>query len=399
MRSKSLLLANLLFLLGFGTLLAAPLLGRWLRVPPPQNVADMRTLAEWPAWEPAGWAAWPAKFDTWLNDHYPLRGYIIRVHSLLRHRLLHAPSNNVLVGKSNWLYYTGDRTLEDFVGRDALTATELAQWHAALEGRRAWLQERGIQYLFVVVPNKSTIVPEMMPALLQAQRQNGKLDQLLPYLRVHAPAVQVLDLRATLAAVQRKRDAYWRADSHWSGDGIVAASLAIAARAKDLAPEIAHGDIAGSTTMESAVRDADCIDLLGMREIWPRRPERQVRLTASDFAEGQSPLLESPLWKEAPWWKKPLTSTRASGTGKGVLFSDSFFRVGGLPGDQFGRVPLMLSFHRLTTLWEWASFDQLKAAVDAEKPDIVIEAWTERFLKNIPADHPELARARAAVAR
>lgn len=398
MRPKLLSLSQVLFLAGFAALLCAPFLGWLLKVRPPESAVDLRKLAEWPAYDLATRAAWPAKFDAWLNDHFPLRAHIIRLHSLLRHRWLGAPSSTVLVGKSGWLYYTGDRTLEDFVGRDPLSEAELARWHDHLEGRRAWLAARGIRYLFVIVPNKSTIVTEMMPTLLQAQHRPGKLDQLLAYLRARQSTVPILDLRETMAAAHREGRGYWRFDSHWSGDGLVAATQSIAARINAMDTRLARGAIAGGFAIETSPRDADCIDLLAMREAWRRPPERQALLSAPDLAPGQSPLLESPLWKDAPWWKKPVTSTRASGTGRAVLFSDSFFRAGGVPNSKIGQTTLMLPFARLTTLWEWPTFEQLQAAAEAEQPDIIIEQWTERFLKVIPADHPELARAREAKA-
>jgi hypothetical protein len=384
--------------LGFVGLLGAVLVGGALRVAPPADHVELQTLAPWPEWEATALWAWPGKFEAWLNHHFPLRSQIIRAHSVVRHRWLAAPSAQVVVGRDGWLFYAGDRTFADFVGRDRLTADELTRWRAVLEGRRAWLRERGIAYLFVIVPNKSTIYPEQLPRLLQAQARPGKLDQLLDDLRARGSTVPVFDLRPTLRAARQHGPAYWTADSHWNGTGLVAASDAIVRRVGELGVNVGATDATAKRaafSLERAPRFSDCVDLLAMRGHWPIDPEVQFILKRpADLRDGVSPLTEVAPWKEAPWWKQPVTTECDSGRGRAVLLCDSFFRAGGVPLEALTKVPFMLEFRRFTSLWEWATFEQIKAIAELEKPEVVIEEWAERFLKVIPDDHPEFARAR-----
>jgi hypothetical protein len=326
-----------------------------------------------------------------------LRAQLIRAHSVVRHRWLGAPSPSVVVGREGWLFFAGNRTFEDFVGRDRLSPAELAQWGAVLEGRRAWLRERGIRYLFVVIPNKSTVYPGQLPAVLRANARPGKLDQLLAYLQTNHANVPVLDLRPALAAVKSRRQAYWTVDSHWNAFGLTAACDAIAARLDADGVPVFTADTPRHVDIREAFRESDCADLLAMRGLWPRKPEPELRLRRPvDLRDAVSPLATVAPWKDAPAWKKPVTTERDSGQGRAVLLCDSFFRAGGVPLDALGQVPFMLNFRRFTSLWEWATFDQIKAIAEWEKPDVVIEEWTERYLKVIPEDHPEFARARAA---
>ena len=396
----SVLFARVVLLAGFVALLAAPLVAWMLRVSPPADLQEMQVLAPWPEWKSTAVATWPGKFEAWLNHHFALRGQIIRAQSIVRHRWLSAPSNNVVPGRDHWLFYAGDRTFEDFVGRDPLSADELTRWHALLEGRRAWLRERGIAYLFVIVPNKSTAYPEQLPRVLNAQHRSGKLDQLLDYLRAQGSTVPVLDLRPTLLKLKTREPAYWIADSHWNGAGLIAASDAIMLRVAQLGVSAGAIDAAGTRpllNLQSVPREADCVDLIAMRGYWPQPPEIQLRLNRpADLRDVASPLADLPPWKEYPAWRKPVTTERDSGRGRAVLLCDSFFRAGGVPLDALAQVPFMLEFHRFTSLWDWASFDQFRSIAEQEKPDVVIEEWTERFLKVIPADHPEFQRARKA---
>ncbi len=385
------------WLAGFTLLLCGPALAWLARVPPPAAMQELRELAPYPDARKTPLAQWPAKFEAWLRDHYALRGHLIRAHSVVRHRWLRAPANNVIVGRDDWLLYSGERTVEDFMGRDAFSPAQLDQWLAVLEGRRAWLRERGITYLFVFAPNKSTIYPEQMPAALARRAQPGKLDQLLAHLRTHASPVESLDLRPALLEQKRTQRLYWTADSHWNAHGLIAATDAILARLRGMGLDAGAGDWRDALKIETVPRIADCADLLAMRDLWPAPPEAQVRLARpADLRDATSPLASLPPWDTAPWWKKPVTTERASARGRAVVLSDSFFRAGGVPLDAIGHVPFEACFRRFTGLWEWATFDQIREIAEHEKPDVVIEAWTERFLKVIPADHPEFVRARVA---
>lgn len=388
---------QIVWLLGFALLLGAPAIGWLARVKPPAAMQEMRELAPWPDPQATPLVAWPAKFEAWLRDHFPLRGHIVRAHSVVRHRWLGAPSANVIVGRDDWLFYAGDRTAEDFTGRDALTPEQLAHWSAVLEGRRAWLRARGIAHLFVIVPNKSTIYPEQMPAGLRAAARPGKTDQLLAHLRARGSDAAVLDLRPTLLALRAQQRAYWTADSHWNAHGHLAATEAILAKLKAMGLDAGADDWRAGVKIETGPRIADCADLLAMRDLWPAPAEDQLRLVRpADARAGTSALADLPPWKDAPWWKKPIVSERDAARGRVVLLTDSFFNAGGLPLDAIGQMPFQLCFRRFTSLWEWATPDQIRAIAETEKPDVIIEAWTERFLKVIPADDPEFAAAASA---
>lgn len=388
-----------LWLAGFALLLCAPAIGWLLRVAPP-TVTDGRELAPWPDATQTPLTAWPAKFEAWLRDHYPLRGHIVRAHAVVRHRWLRAPAPNVLVGRDDWLFYTGNQTLEDLAGRDRFSPAELDRWADALAGRRAWLRARGIAHLFVLVPNKSTIYPEFLPDALRAHAKPGKLDQLLDHLRARGFGDEVLDLRPALLARKSSERIYWMGDSHWNAQGLIAATAAILARLALLGVDASAADWRNSLAVETVPRLGDNIDLLALRGLWPQPPEAQVRINRpTDLVDAPTPLSALAPWHEAPWWKKPVVTERASARGRAVLLCDSFFRAGGVPTESLGQMPFQLCFRRFTSLWEWASPEMIRTVAEQEKPDVIIEAWTERFLKVIPPDHPDFARAHAEAAK
>jgi len=393
-------------LVGMLALICAPGLAWALRVPELQGVKEMRPLAAWPDWRATTFEKWPAAFEAWWGDHFPSRTRVVQWHGLVRHRWLGEHSARVVVGRDNWLFYSGEMTIEDLLGRDRLNEAELERWQVAVEGRRAWWRERGAEYLLVVVPNKSTVYPERLPAFLRAQARPGKLDQLTTHLRERASPVAVLDLRTALWAAKARQTVYWPTDSHWNAEGLTVASEAIMARLRErgMAPVPANGrDSSAWTKIEQVQREGDCIQLLTMSGRWPLEPVSQLRLTfPPDLRAVPTPLADYPAWKQAGPWGQPLAFECASGAGRVVMFCDSFFRVGGQPGEVNSQSPLILNFGRFVSLWNWlgtlnlANYEMVADVAARERPTLVIEQWTERCLRTPPPDHPEFQRARAA---
>ena len=388
---------QIILLAGAVAMLLFPALAGLLRWPEAGNIDEKRALAPPPDWRSQSLQAWTSGATRWIDDHFPQRSRLILWNSFIRQRLLQAPSPLVCIGRDGWLFFAGDNTVEDFLGRDLLSPGELRRCRNAVSGRQAWLKQRGIAYLLVVVPNKSTIYPEYMPALLRAGHRPGKLDQLLADLRVHTD-VPVLDLRPALLAAKSDHILYWPWDAHWNGYGHLLACQEIlgALRAERL--EAGSADSERWVRVVSRERFFDCVDLLGLRGHWPVTPVPMVYLTPPpDLYFTPTRLTDRSPWKDFPEWKKIIATERTSARGRAVMFGDSFFRDGGIPRNDLTHLPLSLEFRRFVSIWDTVDYDGLAAAVKLEKPDVVIEQVTERlFRSDLPQDAPEWEAARIA---
>ena len=136
---------------------------------------------------------------------------------------------------------------------------------------------------------------------------------------------------------------------------------------------------------------------------WPLQPVSQLRLNfPPDFRAVPTPLSDYPTWKGVGPWAVPLAFERTAGVGRVVMLCDSFFRVGGQPGEVNSQTPLILGFQRFVSLWNWnstanlADYEMVADIAVKEKPTLVIEQWTERYLRTPMPDHPEFQRARKA---
>jgi hypothetical protein len=87
---------------------------------------------------------------------------------------------------------------------------------------------------------------------------------------------------------------------------------------------------------ENLVRNGDCVILLGMNGRWPQFSCSQLRIDhPGDLHRVETPLLELPIWRRGGV-SQPLAFDNDSGAGRAVMLCDSFFRVGGLPGEGSG---------------------------------------------------------------
>lgn len=209
---------------------------------------ENRALAEFPSLSD-GWEFFP-DFTTWAVDHLPLREEAVEVNAELAERIFdEAPSfgagsgggspagvpsgqgesdaslyARVIEGEDGWLYFGSDvselceptRTVEDVMDR--------------LDRLAAAVESSGRRFVVTVAPDKSTIVPDYLPATYYGQDcATERRTAFWAALRT-APPSGYVDLRADLEAEQERSGEYLyrRTDTHWTsgGSAIYAQNLA-----------------------------------------------------------------------------------------------------------------------------------------------------------------------------
>lgn len=337
-------------------------------------------------WSQEAIVQFPRGFEQYFNDHFQLRDYLILGYNWLKIRIWKRSSNKkVLIGSDGWLFFAGDRVLEDFVSMKQFSTDELEARRKILEAKRDWLAQRGIQYLFVVPPNKQSIYPEFMPEAYQRLHGASRLDQLSTYMQKHSN-VDILDLRKTMWAAKKDHQVYFRLDSHWNELGSLVASREIF-RAVD----------------RSLLRSPDHPYLKDLSEYSIHAEQRQqqgdlARLMgypaeASDDSYSIVPKFKVVSKKQT----LPGFLPRTRNLPAGISFPAPFSLAGTGTGltcvvfhDSFGMylAPFFPEyFQRSVFVWQPSPKGELfKAVVEAEQPDIVIEEVQERFLYNYKTD-------------
>jgi hypothetical protein len=235
-------------------------------------------------------------------------------------------------------YQPGQPHMADKYGRDPLSSGELEAIARNLGQADESLRACGVPFYVVVAPDKEAIYPDKLnpPAPADAVTQ---ADQMMAYLRMHAPKVQVLDLREALHTARREQayDVYKRTDTHWNTLGAFFGYQAIARRlvADGVLSSAPRADLAGYRVSRERFPGGDIavnlLDLPGYFEDYLVRLDPLVPRTAHPEGEDDRTV--------------QMANPQASGTL--LLFRDSFAEeLTPFLAEDFGRIDSHLE-HRL----------------------------------------------------
>ena len=320
----------------------------------------------------SGVQKYAADLEVYFNDHFGFRKRLIRWFQQWKTRLYHDQGvvmKRVVSGQHGWLFYGEQQMMEHYLGIAKFTPAQLEAWQKLLEKRRDWLAARGIQYLFVIPPDKENIYPEELPAWLQkaapANRET-KLDQLIKYMREHS-TVTILDLRPPLLAAKQLAPTYLQNDSHWNFYGAFVACQEMIKALSQYCPDLPPLRLEDFTRTNTPVTGGDLTKMLGVEKAeknffaFPPKPGvvvPQVR-PATNFvlnwgSHNPDAISENP---------GPLKETA-------VIFHDSF----GAVWRQF----LGGSFKRVIFIWDNREFNA--RIITENQPRVVINEMIERFV-------------------
>jgi alginate O-acetyltransferase complex protein AlgJ len=329
----------------------------------------------------------PEAFDDFYNDHYGLRGALIRAHGFFRHRLLRVSSMKVLIGKAGWLYTTEQGAIDDYLGQAPFTSGQLSYLRNTLEGKQAWLAQRGIRYLFVIVPDKQTVYPEHLPDSIRPYGGVTRRMQLVNELS--RSYVSYLDLTDTLMKAKECCAVYYVSDSHWTPIGKLIGCSRICERLARWFPWVRPMGLDEFTVR----RRQELCDLgheLGLPR-WSDIGCDDITLAAGNLPAVSNLTLPPGFMVPGQYVRRSrLATLDPAGRGRLLVFSDSFLDTG---FDQTSLLPLMRPFKRSVFVIMPADSRVFGPLVEQEHPDVVIEELAERMIALGPSS-PEWAAAR-----
>ncbi len=162
-------------------------------------------------------------FENWFSKSFAYRGRISDWFSSLRERIFLTGNDEVIVGHDGFLFF--HETIDSYTGADPLSDSELDAIVSALGRISDKCSDEGVRFLFVCVPNKSTIYPEYVPRNYREYDGTCDLDRLNESL--DRMGIDYLDLRSVLTEAKGDGLLYFRRDTHWNKFGAGVASLAI----------------------------------------------------------------------------------------------------------------------------------------------------------------------------
>ena len=315
-----------------------------------------------------------AGWEKYFSDHFGFRKRLIRwEHRWKRDLFKESTLSDVIVGRDGWLFFGGDRMIEHYRGTRLFTDEALAKWKKLLETRRDWCQQRGIKYIFVVVPDKHTIYPEYLPEWMTRVGNETKLDQFVAYMRKNS-TVPVLDLRDCLLKAKEQKRVYQFTDSHWNFFG---AFVAYQELVKELGHQLPSMEPKSLNDFVQKVQPKGGGDLAEMLSEAQSMPEKDYEVfePVPPLQAIQIETVTNLLNKKWTRSAEPMVTTNPNAQGTAVMFRDSFAG---------GWVPFLgYNFNRVCYIWQY-NWD--KAFIEKERPVVVIDEMLERFLNK---EHPD----------
>ncbi len=158
---------------------------------------------------------------TELSDYYEDRfggkRELATLWAQLHSGLLHTSvEEKVMLGKEDWLFYS--ETAADVMGQ-GLDEGSLSCIANNLALMQEYLQSQGMEFCFVIVPNKASLYPQMLPDHVPDRHDGSNAARLLPMLQERG--IVTADLFKAFAG---QDVLYYRTDSHWTSQGAALAA-------------------------------------------------------------------------------------------------------------------------------------------------------------------------------
>jgi hypothetical protein len=343
---------------------------------PAYSLQEKRRLAAIPHLHlsKASLTAFPKGFESYLNDRFAFRQELVKGASLVKYVFGVSNSKEVIIGRSNWLYYSDDCDYPTLRHTPLFTDEELGQWARVLEARRIWLAEHGIKFLVVIAPSKFTVYPEFVPKAYTALNKSSRREQLEKVIKDKTKVI-CLDLLDTMLQNKSKAQLYYKTDSHWNMIGGFIASNKILATMKRWLPSVEETSLASFRQESHHFVNGDLANMLGLSGLLTEEEtvlalHARWRFSSHPAPDQNERLDEFPFAQEVDDPKLP----------KVVFLRDSFCSM----------LKLFLGDHFRRAAYYWTA-DFPNETILLEKPDIVVEELVERKLVGqMPTNPPEV---------
>ncbi len=303
-------------------------------------------------------------FESYFDDNFGLRNSLISWGSSIKVNLFKSSVHpqNVKFGKSGWLFYNkiDGAIFNSYTHQNLLTKKELDSLIEVWENRKINLESKSIKYIMAVWPDKSTIYPEYLPLIMQAQIIDtiSKTDQVLNFLHSSKSSIPFIAVRNKLMEEKKKNKLYRRLDTHWNQIGAFYSYHYFMEETSDILGVVPY-NLEDFTITYHDESKGDLLSMLGICEtnsFSETNPTLQLHDNNLTTTKSQGKYQNSLIFK----------NEKCDNRLKVLVFRDSFTDA---------LIPFFKN-HFYETHFVW--FDYQNHIVEAIQPDIVITSFVER---------------------
>jgi hypothetical protein len=309
----------------------------------------------------------PQAVDNYINDRFGFRSMFVSLANSLN-KSTKKINGSVIIGKDGWLFYSSaSDNIRDFFKINLFTEPEVRLFIDHIIKRYEWCKDNGIEFVFLIAPNKHNVYPEYYPF----ERPKGitRTGQIMAALPEHLKDVVVYPLDYLLQNKTGELPLYFETDTHWNMAGAYCAFEVLSYRVKQLFPEnhFPAPDFVTDVRYDSPgggdIPPMSGFASYGKRTVPGMRPvngwESYFHYTKNEGVNGI------------------IVNNNDQSLPKAIVFRDSFFNA----LQPF--TSTLFSSTEYKKLWQWFN-EQEKEYILENKPDIIIWEIVERSIAGIP---------------
>lgn len=336
---------------------------------------ENRELAALPKFDRKGKDEFPARFEAFFNDHLAFRSTMVKTRNFAKYSLFGVSTGpDTAVGKDGFLFFMGDDMERVCKVEKPFSPAQRDDWTVAILERQQLFDSRGIRYMFVVVPEKPSVYPDKVPAVLSPVRKVSGIDQLQQALKDVPGGGKIVffNLLKEEADGRQVRDTYLKTDSHWNAFGALLGYQAMMKQLRLWFPQLEPTFTEQQVDMRMLpFANGDCPKLMGLAH-WITETAPRVDAVSQDPAVSKTINIEL----DRTDWERHDAAAQHLPTA--LILHDSFgFTLKPYIYSHFKRV----HFVRQST---YAFDEQL---IERYKPDVVVQLLVERHVMQIVPDH------------
>jgi hypothetical protein len=303
-----------------------------------------------------------------LHDNFLWRKNLIASYNNSRYIMGDKVFSMAIVGKDGWLYYRGEKSIEDYQKTLKLKPKDLQNSINGLSLLNKRVIENGGRLIVMIAPDKHTIYPQYMPDQIPVLGQMSRADMYMEFIKDNNNNnVEVVDLRPILIKASLSDQTYYKIDSHWNCLGAYYAYQEIMSRIATTFPETSPRPLTDYNILPGSMAIRDISEMMGFQSqegAWKLEPKfQQGHLTVKYKTSSNDKRIRF------------VKNTRKD-LPKAMVFHDSFYIS---CFDEF----FEQQFSRTTTIHSDAiNKREYIQMVETEKPDIVLVEIVERAIGN-----------------
>lgn len=304
--------------------------------------------------------SYATSLESFYNSGVPFRSQLITLNSFLDVKLFQEKSINdkVVVGGNDWLFYSAESNIDDFKGTNLFTRQELEVIADNLLASKTFLDNRDIEFVLFLAPNKETIYGEENLPSYYKKGDLTRAEQLVSYLEENTD-IRVVYPEEEMRAYKDDYSLYWHYDTHWN-----AAGGYIGARALLSELGIAIPPAGEMTFTPDDYSGYDLARMMNLQKYYEEHKPKETNYIVTGY-DGHNLQAVSVDDATAMIWRSDSPDER-----KLFMVRDSF--AAGMAG------PLVSNF-RDTYMAHWNGFFK-QSMIDEQDPDIFVLEVVERRL-------------------